>query len=101
MYRRNRLAAFLVIVGAVSGAAIVFFFWPRTGSAEAHARRTATALACTAAQHGLGVRPCSSITEFRKMGSETWRVRLSDIHGCFLVRGDSAATIRACKLRVH
>jgi hypothetical protein len=99
--RTNRQAALLVIVAAITVAAIAFLFWPRPGSAEAHARHTAKALACNAAQHGLGVRPCLTITEFRKIGSETWRVRMSHAHGCFLVRGDNGATIRACKLRVH
>jgi hypothetical protein len=99
--RTKRQAALLVVVAAITVAAIAFFFTPRPGSPEAHARHTAKALACIASQHGLGVRSCFTITEFRKIGSETWRVRISHVHGCFLVRGDNGATIRACKLGVH
>jgi len=90
----------LIVATTVAVAAIAFFLWPRPGSAEARARHTANALACNVAQRGLGVRPCLPITEFRKIRSKAWRVRIDHVHGCFIVHGDGGPTIRACKLRV-
>jgi hypothetical protein len=99
--RGSKRAFVLLVATAVTVAVIAFFLWPRPESAEARARDTAKALACNVPQHGLGVRPCSPITEFRKLGSTTWRVRIAHVHGCFLVHGDGETTLRACKLQVH
>jgi hypothetical protein len=89
-----------VVVGllAVAATVIVFLMWPLSGGVEHRARQWAEELACGVSQHGLGVRPCASITEFQEIGAQTWRVRIDGFHGCFLVRADRGPTKRACKL---
>ena len=101
MARKNSRAFVLLAVAALAVAVIAFVLWPRSGSAETRARATAKSVACNVAQHGLGVRTCFQITEFSKVGSATWRVKIAHEHGCWLVRGDGGPTLRAWKSTKH
>lgn len=97
---KSRIGVVAVLLAGAT-AVIVVLVWPRSGGAEHRVRQRAESLACAITQHGLGVRPCASITEFKKMEAQTWRVRFERVSGCFLVRPDAGPMKRACKLGVR